>query len=446
MTQRKTFLLIYGLLVLVGCNREREARVPGAELQVEAVRLAVSKLKTPEDVVPYDDALVWHEYQVKKVRHGTCESPKIRVAHWSVAGGKAVPVEAELGQKVTLSLRPYEENPGLEDVAQSDDLDVTEDLPRFLDLEQTLQVETTPEALRMDYSGFFSEQMTLYWELRAQLRLVAMGNSLVTKGVATRMFHLPENSGTPVALNLAPAGANNAMQCLVVREYVMPLPRLEWVVWGVSPRQFNARREDPRKLEEFLASPGRSFDEENKATLWPLEGRPPTVTVEALRKLGVSNFDMWGWEGRKKGELPELNEPDKLNAYVEKMFGSVNFEWSGERWQEFVATIKALNARGVKVLLLTTPIYPMSKDMPAADPDLTPHEAMADMVKRLEALDKELPLSWFHDYNQGGRHDFGHDEFYDADHLNRSGSFKLTERLVKWLAACEAEAAKGKGG
>ncbi|HSJ04598.1 MAG: hypothetical protein ACAI34_00520, partial [Verrucomicrobium sp.] len=177
------------MLAMPACRKEREARVPGAELQVLAERTVISKIKMPEDILPYDDALVWHEYQVKRVYFGECASEKIRVAHWCVAGSKAVPVEDKIGEEVTLSLRPYGENRGLEDVTQSDDLDVTEDLPKFIDLGQTLQVATTPDAMRMDYSGFFSEQMTLYWKLRPQLRLVAMGNSLVTKGIATRMFY-----------------------------------------------------------------------------------------------------------------------------------------------------------------------------------------------------------------------------------------------------------------
>ncbi|WP_038164322.1 hypothetical protein [Verrucomicrobium sp. BvORR106] len=424
------------LTLLVGCRQEKPKtaeRVPGAELQVVATRVAISKKKLPADILPYDDSLVWHEYAVKKVIYGTCDVPKIRVAHWSVAAAKAVPVNENLEEEVTLNLRPFAEKQELQDVSQSDDLDVTEDLPKYLDMTPLPKGKEAPLVLREDYGGFFSEQMRLYWKLRPQLRVVAMGNSLVTKGISTRMFYRQINQGTPVALNLAPAGANNAMQCLVVREYVLPLPKLEWVVWGVSPRGFNAKREDPRKLSEFLASPGWHYDQENKAKLWPVPAATTPVTVDEVRQLNVHNFDDWGWEGRKRGGMPDATEPEKLHAYINETFKTANFEWSEERWTEFVETVKALNAKGVKVLLLVTPMHPWVKDAPAADPDWSTHEAMMQMVQRLEKLDQELPLSWFQDFNKGGNHDFPPDEFYDADHVNRNGSFKLTGRVVEWM-------------
>ncbi|WP_256200485.1 hypothetical protein [Verrucomicrobium spinosum] len=223
------------LALLMGCREKKSVeRVPGADLQVVATRVALSKKKLPADILPYDDALVWHEYAVKKVIYGVCDVPKIRVAHWCVVAAKEVPVNEKLEEEVTLNLRPFADKQELQDVSQSDDLDVTEDLPQYLDMTPLPKGKEAPLVLREDYGGFFSEQMRLYWKLRPQLRVVAMGNSLVTKGISTRMFYRQINQGTPVALNLAPAGANNAMQCLVVREYVLPLPKLEWVVWGVS--------------------------------------------------------------------------------------------------------------------------------------------------------------------------------------------------------------------
>lgn len=422
--------LVLVLLAVQGC---REERVPGAELQVLAERTAVSKAKKPMDVVPYDDALVWHEYEVKKVWFGECKADKIRVAHWSVAGAKEVPVDEKVGGKLALSLRPFETNSALQEVAQSDDLAFDADVPRFIDLGQTLRVESTPKSLRLDYSGLFSEQMTLYWKLRGQLRLVAMGNSVVTKGIDTRQFFPPENERTPVALNLAPAGANNTLQCLIVREYVLPLPKLEWVVWGVSPRAFNAEREDTMKLEVFLASPGWNYDQENESKLWPVAAGTPVVKVEELAQMKDSKFDPWGWEGRDRlgGD-----EESRL-ALIKKEFKEPDFSWEEDRWREFVETVRALNAKGVKVLLVGLPMHPIVKETSAADPDWTSHEGMAQLVKRLEGLDQELSRSWYRDYNLAGHHDFTPEEFYDADHMNRAGSVKLTQRIVAWMATCE---------
>ncbi|HSJ04599.1 MAG TPA: hypothetical protein VK956_19165 [Verrucomicrobium sp.] len=432
-------LLLPLLLVLLGIPACREKMVPGAELQVVAERTATSKPKKPEDVVPYDDALVWHEYTVKKVLFGKCAADKIRVAHWSVAGAKSIPLEEALGDEVTLSLRHFGDNPALEDVAQSDDLGFAEDLPRYIDLGQTLVGSETPEALRLDYSGFYSEQMRLYWKLRPQLRLVAMGNSLVTKGVSTRLFYPGENEVTPVTLNLAPAGANNTMQCLIVREYVLPLPKLEWVVWGISPRAFNSERSDPAKLDVFLASPGWNYDQEHESELWPVPAPVAKVTVSDLHELEVEKFDLWGWEGRQQIGLPGGSDAEKTRAYIKSAFKEPDFSWGEARWQEFVETVKALNAKGVKVMLISTPMHPMVKDAPAADPDWTSREGMAQMVQRLGELDSNLPLSWYRDYNKAGSHEFLPDDFFDADHLNGAGAKKLTGLLVEWKAECEIQ-------
>ena len=58
-----------------------------------------------------------------------------------------------------------------------------------------------------------------------------------TKGIATQEFFGAENRRTPLALNLAPPGACLEMECLVIREYVLPLPKLQWVVWVPSARR-----------------------------------------------------------------------------------------------------------------------------------------------------------------------------------------------------------------
>ena len=153
------------LLFLTSCRDKKTAdgsneptRVPGADLQVELTRTAVSKTQTPQDILPYDDALAWHEYTVDKVLYGKMRSQKIRVAHWTVVAAKPIPVSEKIGEKLVLSLKSYEKFKDLDDVAKSDDLDFLDDLPRFLDITQKLDTELAPEALRYDYRGNYSEQ------------------------------------------------------------------------------------------------------------------------------------------------------------------------------------------------------------------------------------------------------------------------------------------------
>ena len=68
-------------------------------------------------------------------------------------------------------------------------------------------------------------------------------------------------------LDLAPAGANNKQQCLIIREYVLPLPKIDTVLWAMSPRTFNAKRGDTFKMEEFLTSPGYQYDQQHQGEL-----------------------------------------------------------------------------------------------------------------------------------------------------------------------------------
>src|SRR2546422_668257 len=110
-----------------------------------------------------------------------------------------------------------------------------------------------------------------------------------------------------------------------------------------------------------------------------------------------------------------------------------DFAFDEKVWSEFASAVRALNDKGVKVLLLTTPVHPFVAEAPAADPDGTSHEGDADVVRHLHALDEKLPLAWFRDFNRDGHHDFPHEQFYDADHLNRKGSRALTKLILAWM-------------
>ena len=438
MPARAPFILLLALL-LASCKPdagELAERNAGVALKVQAVRLALSKAKTAADIAPYDEALAWHEYQVEQVVSGELAAKTIRVAHWTVLHGQDVPVGRAKDEKVTLTLRPFEDTADLQDVASQDDLDISfEEVPRFIDMGQTLEKNLTPQALRYDYAGHFSGQMKLYWKLRGQLRLVVMGNSHATKGVCTGMFYPPENEQTPMALNLAPPGGNNHTQCRIVAEYVLPLPKLETVVWVMSPRSFNARRRDQRKEKEFFTSPGYLHDQANRDKLWPVPADAAPVTVKDLAALKLGWVDMWGWEGRITTPLPPKLEDAR--AELLDAFSGTRFRFDDAAWAEFREAVAALTKKGVRVLLLTPPYHPISRETPAADVDDTPHEAMKDFALKLAEFDAAEPKVWFRDFNQGGRHAFPHEEFYDADHVNRTGARNLTGQIIEWMKTCE---------
>ena len=428
------FVTITAGLLLTACNQRRGAQNP--EIQVEVERLHASKARSPQDVQPYDEALAWHEYRVRRVLRGRLDAKIIRVAHWTVLAAKAVPVSAKSGEVTTLTVVPFESLKELKDISASDDLDVVAmEPPRFLDLSQA--VSTTPGIIRYDYRGNVSEQMQLYWKLRGQLRVVAMGNSHATKGVNPRAIMGNDNWGTPLMLNMAPAGANMDQQCLMLREYVLPLPKLEWLLWVVSARSFNAERKDTRKYEEFTASPGWLYDQKHKPELWPIPAMDKPVTSTELEEMRDWSLDIWGSLILGKSMLPR--ELDKQKELVLGECNSARFSWGADIFAKLCETAQMFRARGVKVLLFTTPIHPFVKEAAASDPDGTTHEGYREMVRHMEEFDRTTPGLWFRDFNKDGDHPFPAEEFYDVDHLNRPGTHRLGDAIKAWMKECEPD-------
>jgi hypothetical protein len=438
-----TFLLA---VLLSSCGKKE--KIAEGEVLVEAERIAASKAQTPKDVQPYDEGLAWHEYHVKRLLAGKLDASTIRVAHWTVLSAKPVPVSTKKGEVMRLKLVPFDTFPELKNLNQSDTLDESFDAasvatPRFLDLSQPHAQATPPAALRYDYRGNVSEQMRLYWKLRGQLRAVVMGNSHATKGVNPRAIMDAENWGHPSMLNMAPAGSNNEQQCLMLRQYVLPMPKLEWLLWVVSARTFNAARSnDTRKYEEFITSPGWLYDQKHMSESWPVPARPTLVDTEELQQfMGPMGLDLWGSLIISKSLLPR--EADAQRKYVFEKCSNVDFTWSDDTFAKFCDTARLFTAKGVKVLIFTTPMHPLTKETAAADPDGTSHEGLREMVRHMEEFDKATPGLWFRDFNKGGAHEFPADEFYDSDHLDRSGSGRLGTMIQRWMQECRAQEPSG---
>ena len=427
---------------LTSCHHHDAPRNP--EITAEVQLLVASKPKTPDDIKPYDEALVWNEYAVKKVKEGNLPATKIRVAQWSVVAAQPIPAPSKVGETVTLKLVPYESIKGLDEIAASNDLDVVADEPpRFLDLSQKLDAAHTPGPIRFDYRGNLSEKMRLYWKLRGQLRLVVMGNSYAIKGINTRVFFTDEagqrageEKGNPTALNLAPAGGNMKLQCLMLHDYVLPLDKIEWVIWTISPFLFNKDREDDSRYEEFVSSPGLKYDQDNRSRLWPMPAGRELLTMRDLRKfnLNLNAMDFWVQDNRAQTTLPA--DPDKQRQQILKACHTTRFAWSDTLFAEFQSTLTDLSKKGVRVLLLTPPIHPAVRDAVASDRHGTSHEGYGQAVAHLTTLAQQTPHVWFRDINQDGHHDFTSEEFYDEDHLNGKGAQHLTQMLLQWMGTC----------
>jgi len=425
--------------VLSSCEKKPLAD-GGAKVVV--VRTAASDIKDLDEIAPYDEALVWHEYEVKEVLEGILTAPKIRVAHWSVIRGKNVAVGSTLGETTELKIRPYDKDDkeNFTDVVISDDLDiVAEEPPRFMDMGSILAQGQTPGAVRYDYDSLYSDQMQLYWQLRHQLELVVLGNSHAAKGIRPSMLLGEANKNTPQAFNMGAGGANVDMQCMLARDYILPLPKLKTLVWLVSARTFNEELSNTqRRFDIFKSSPGYDYDREHWNELWPVSKDAPQTTVADLQKLSLNlkKLDPWGWSGRDK-----TLDAKGLSLLPEKL-SHQDFDFDKKAWKTFASVVNEATAKGVKVYIMTSPIHPLSKDTPAADPDGSTHQGQAETVARLKELDASNPLVWFWDVNKSGAHDFEPEQFYDVDHLNLNGATDLTQRVATWITETQNAAVK----
>jgi hypothetical protein len=419
---------------LISCgDKEDEAekrRNEGPEIQVEARLTARSVPPTLEEIAPYDEALVYHEYEVLRVLRGELDSESVRAGRWAVLGSKEQAPAGETGSVSTMTLVPVDEVPGLDRVRSKDDLAFDPDAPLYLDLSQSLAMAEPSKHVRYDYRGDISRRLRTYWLIRNQLRLVVLGNSHAACGVDPSLFYAPENGKTPSALSMSPAGSGMDFQCLLAREYVSTLPNIEWVVWAVSPRIFNARAAYDRRHELFIESPGYQYDRKHWSELWPVEETAEPMTVEdILTTVGTTNRP-WGWSPSKVYEFPDPLD-EKSEREILHRCRMDRFKESPELWEQFEETLALLTEKGIKVLLFTPPYHPLVVRGKAVDMDGTGREAYAGIVARLESLAAKNPLVLFEDIHRAGEHDFPNGEFANPDHLSDIGAHHLTSMLVE---------------
>jgi hypothetical protein len=109
------------------------AAVP--HLALNARLAATSDLPTPEQIVPYREALVLYEYEVPKKRRKQVGSERVRVAHWAVLDGQPQRLpDAPSRKRVRLKLEPWESHPRLESAYLSDTLEPDPEIPLYVDV------------------------------------------------------------------------------------------------------------------------------------------------------------------------------------------------------------------------------------------------------------------------------------------------------------------------
>jgi hypothetical protein len=436
------FFPVLASLLLSGCGgydgSQATTDTPvDTHLQVELVHS--SSTPTLGEISPYEEALVVNEYRVSKVLDGPKPGAStIRIAQWAIANKKTLPLSSSPGNPSTLWITPFESMPELNSVYLRNDLDFDPKEKLFYDLSPLPDNYKPPKNVRYDYRSDLSRRMKVFWLIRHQLKLLVVGNSHTAAGVDPQLFYQPGNNDVPVSLSLSPAGSGADFQALLANEYAAVTPHLEWFVWGVSPRIFNSRYSIDYRANVFLKSPGYLYDRQHWQELVSQPAPDSPLNLIEIQQRLDSHDHPWGWAKKEEREFTVPISPAKRKEILHRC-SRRRFDWNPEAWEQFQQAVETLANRGVRVLLFTPPFHPLVSETDNADGDGTGKKDYKKIVARLQDLADSHPGIYFLDINQGGHHEFKHEDFADIDHLFMPGAKILTEKLVKFVEKADSQ-------
>lgn len=401
--------------------------------RLEVKLVETTSVPTLEEIFPYQEALTINEYQVIKVIEGPQpNSETIRIAQWAITNNKVLPDLAQKGDNQTLLITPFSDIPELNSVHQRNDLPINLNEYLYYDLSPLPESYAPPKNIRSEYQSDLSRRLPVYWLIRHQLKLLVIGNSHTAVAVDPQKFYQPENNDVPVSMSLSPAGSEAAFQCLIADQYAATLPKLEWVVWGVSPRIFNKDNAIDRRARMFINSPGYLYDRQHWQELTKQAAPDTPFSFRQIREQIDNTQHPWGWSKKESRTYPVPLDAITREKILERC-DTPHFKWNPEAWQQFQQSVKGLSRRNIKVLLFTPPCHPLLAQTHAADGDNTGKQDYEEIVEQLQTFSTNTPGVYFLDISKGGRHEFKHEHFADIDHLHESGAIILTDKLVKFV-------------
>jgi len=428
----------------------KEAPVPATAfsqpLMVDATLARVSKAPTLADIAPYRDALVMYEYTANNVPVGSLPAKTIRVAHWGIYDRQEQDVLVhQPGQRCVLTLLPFDRvGAFVQQAKMSDTLDEKLDAPIYFDLGQRLVCWSDRRAgSRWDYGTSWSEKMGWFFPVHGQLRLVALADSRAVAGVDTKCFFQPENLSHPVAFNLAIVSSGVDTMVVAVREYAMRLPKLKWIVWGISPRMFNSRWADVMK-GMLTGSPGYQYDRANPELVWKKGSEGMVMLTQ--RPTAAGDGDAWGFKELSFPGDPRGNfKAPGTQKMIQGLLENPGFAYAQDRMQRFADLLRELEARNIRVLGFIPPQHRFTKGQPCTDDTGTTREGYDQIVAALSELARSRRNFVFLDIDRKGENDFKDEDFANFDHLNGKGAAKLTQMLDRAIAEAGKTGSKTAG-
>jgi len=283
-----------------------------------------------------------------------------------------------------------------------------------------------------DLPGDFRRIRRTVIKLIDQLRIVAIGDSRVEKGVDPKYFLGEENRKYPLAVSFGSCAKDMPMVQILCEDYFAHGRKMEWVVYGLSTRVFNRYYRDGDDEKEILRSKIYRDDKAAWATI------PKVTEMVPFNELDLDGDTPWGYDG-DDGVDDDLTDEDEREDIIDDLRKG-RYKFDLKRLAMFESAIQKLGEKNIKMLAFSPPMHPISKGQPCVDDDGTTREAYDDFIVKMNALDKKYPNFYFLDIHKKGEHNFEHECFNDFDHLNKRGGKKLSIMLNDFMIKADTKA------
>jgi len=429
-------LLAFVALVQTAPGAAREPVVALAEL-VER-----SRPPTVKEIAPYREGLMHNRYRVVSVEKGRLDADEIVVAQWAILDGKPLDLRhLKVGSTHSFRLRPIKEFKEVNAAQQSVTLG---DEAIFLDVYFDVRQEA---AMKQSWAkgryGPLDMQMRELHLLRGQLRLVVLGDSRAEADVDPSLFYQPENATTPMAYSLARGSTGLGYMTVMMRDYMLRLPRLEWVVHNFSTKMVDGFGAFDGS---HLNTTGMEHDRKTDFADWAVGPDWKDVTLNDF-SWSHFNFDdvrnkmmtpdrvkKYGWgqyiRGQKHDPKGHLKATERHLWAARPYFEF--FDW--EKLGDYEACIAALSRRGVQVLAFNAPMWTDHEKSLGDNRDLVSRPCYARIMGYLRGLEATYPNFHFYDLHKFGDNPYVPVDYGNPDHLSpHTGAPKFTKTLLPLL-------------
>ncbi|SHK76505.1 TIGR02171 family protein [Fibrobacter sp. UWEL] len=265
----------------------------------------------------------------------------------------------------------------------------------------------------------FSLKMRMFWDLKDEVELVALGTSRTEKGLDPRELSMP-------ALNMGRSGGELWENLHILANYVLPqMKNMKYLVLEVSP--------------DLLQSP-KNF-------------RFEKVFDQAVGFQYDANHDFWR-DSVPRGFVDIVDEycPYSRKDSVEMVSTRGLLEMEPEGWGSTISSwdsvfcdecelsriasldsirdvVEGTKETGLQIIALIYPQSPLYRESGRYGHFGLQRSVAKVTVDFLDSLAKAYPHFTLMDENKFGDHDYGDEMASDDGHLSKLGAIKLTRRL-----------------